>query len=94
MQGYDILMIGVMGFAIVRGYSKGLAWQISSLASIFVSYFVAYKFKDRITPMIDLADPWRGLVGMMVLFVGTSLVIWFIFQNIRGAIEKAKFQGF
>lgn len=94
MQGYDILMLGVMAIAVIRGYTKGLAWQISSIASIFVSYFVAYKFKDRLTPMIELADPWRGLVAMMVLFVGTSLLIWFIFQNVKGAIEKAKFKDF
>jgi len=94
MQGYDILMLGVMAVAIMRGYSKGLAWQISSIASIAASYFVAYRFKDQVTPMIDLADPWRGLVAMMILFVGTSLVIWFVFHNIRGAIEKAKLKDF
>ncbi len=94
MQGYDILMLGVMAIAIMRGYSKGLAWQISSIASIAASYFVAYRFKDHVTPMIELADPWRGLVAMMVLFIGTSLVIWFVFHNIRGAIEKAKLKDF
>lgn len=94
MQGYDILMLGVMAIAIMRGYSKGLAWQISSIASIAASYFVAYRFKDHVTPMIELADPWRGLVAMMILFVGTSLVIWFVFHNIRGAIEKAKLKDF
>lgn len=94
MQGYDILMLGVMAIAIMRGYSKGLAWQISSIASIVASYFVAYRFKGRLAPHIELADPWRGLVAMMLLFVGTSLVIWFIFQRIRGGIEKAKLKDF
>ena len=94
MQGYDILMLGVMAVAVIRGYSKGLAWQVSSIAAILLSYFVAYRFKDRLSPHIDMADPWRGLVAMMVLFVGTSLIIWFIFQNIRGAIEKAKLRDF
>ena len=94
MQGYDILMLGVMAIAVIRGYSKGLAWQISSIASILVSYFVAYRFKDRLAVHIEMADPWRGLVAMMVLFVGTSLVIWVIFQNIKGGIEKAKLKDF
>lgn len=94
MQGYDMLMIGVMAIAVIRGYSKGLAWQISSIASIVASYFVAYRFKERVAPHIDMADPWRGLVAMMILFVGTSLIIWFVFQNIRGAIEKAKLKDF
>lgn len=94
MQGYDLLMLGVMAIAIFRGYSKGLAWQLSSIASIAVSYFVAYRFKDVVTPMIDMPDPWRGMVAMMALFVGSSLVIWLIFQSVRGAIEKAKLKEF
>lgn len=94
MQGYDIVMLGVMVIAILRGYSKGLAWQISSIASIFVSYFVAYRFKDRLSEHIDMPAPWNGLIAMLALFVGASLVIWFIFQNISGAIEKAKLKDF
>lgn len=94
MQGYDIAMLVVMVFAIFRGYAKGLAWQIASIASIVISYFVAYRFKEQVAQMIDLADPWRGLIAMMVLFVGSSLVIWFIFQNIRASIEKAKLKDF
>lgn len=94
MQGYDLLMLGVMAIAIFRGYSKGLAWQISSIASIVVSYIVAYRFKDRVAQMIEMPDPWRGLVAMMALFIGSSLVIWLIFQSIRGGIEKAKLKDF
>lgn len=94
MQGYDLFMLVVMLFAIVRGYSKGLAWQISSLASIFVSYFVAYRFKELVMPMVEMPDPWRGAISMMILFVASSLVIWLLFQSVRGAIEKAKLKDF
>ena len=94
MQGYDIIMLGLMAIAIFRGYTKGLAWQISSIASIVVSYFVAYRFKEPVAAMIEMADPWRGLVAMMALFVGSSLVIWLLFHSLRGAIEKAKLKDF
>lgn len=94
MQGYDIIMLGLMAIAIFRGYTKGLAWQISSIASIVVSYYVAYRFKDPVAAVIDMPDPWRGLVAMMALFVGCSLVIWLLFHSLRGAIEKAKLKDF
>lgn len=94
MEGYDILMLGVLGFATIRGYFKGLAWQISSIASIVVSYVVAYRFRDRVAQHIDMPDPWRNLIAMLLLFVGCSLIIWFLFQNIRGLIEKAKLKDF
>lgn len=94
MQGYDLFMLVVMLFAVVRGYGKGLAWQISSLASIFVSYFVAYRFKELVMPIVEMPDPWRGAISMMILFVASSLVIWLLFQSVRGAIEKAKLKDF
>ena len=94
MQGYDIIMLGVLAVAAFRGYSKGLAWQISSITSLVVSYFVAYRFRDRVAVYIEVADPWRSLIAMLILFVGSSLVIWFIFQRVKGAIEKAKLKDF
>jgi len=94
MQAYDILMLGVLALATIRGYIKGLAWQISSIASILVSYIVAYRFRGRLAAHIEMPDPWRNLVAMLVLFVGTSLVIWFLFRNVKGAIEKANLRDF
>src|SRR5262245_36460026 len=46
MQAYDVLMLIVLGLAIVWGAWKGLAWQIASIASIGVSYFVALHFRQ------------------------------------------------
>ena len=94
MQIYDIIMLAVLAIATFRGYRKGLAWQIASIASIVVSYFVAYRFRDQLAVHITLEDPWRRLVAMLVLYVASSLIIWFIFQNIKGAIEKAKLKDF
>ena len=42
MQSYDIFMLAVLVITTIWGLWKGLAWQLASLGSIFLSYFVAH----------------------------------------------------
>ena len=94
MSVYDILMLIAFGGAIFFGYWKGLAWQIASLASVIVSYLVACNFHGVISPYIDIGAPWNKFAAMLVLFLGTSLIIWIGFGYVRHSIDKMKLSGF
>ncbi len=94
MQTYDIIMLAVLAIATFRGYRQGLVWQIASIASIVISYFVAYRFRDQVAVYIQMDEPWRTLAAMLALYVASSLVIWFVFQNVKGVIERAKLKDF
>ena len=94
MSIYDILMLIVLGGAIFFGYWKGLAWQVASLASVIVSYIVASNFHGMISPYFSLGEPWDKFAAMLVLFLGTSLLIWVAFGYIRNTIEEMKLKGF
>src|SRR5262245_13667643 len=59
MQAYDILMLIVLALAIVWGAWKGLAWQIASIASIGLSYFVALHFRLPLARVINASPPWN-----------------------------------
>ena len=49
MELYDIFMIVVLVAATVFGAWKGMAWQLASLASMFVSYFAApLRFSEKL----------------------------------------------
>src|SRR6478736_608756 len=71
MQAYDILMLVVLGLAIVWGAWKGLAWQVASIASIGLSYFVALHFRLPLSNLINASPPWNIFVSMLILFLGT-----------------------
>lgn len=88
MSIYDILMLLVLGGAIFIGWWKGFAWQIASLVSIFLSYFVALNFRGILTPMITVEEPWNEAIAMFGLFLATALVVWIVFGFIRKNIEK------
>lgn len=94
MQAYDLIMLIVLVGATLIGFRKGLVWQVASLAAIFVSYLVAMQFRDQLAPRMPYGDPWNKFLAMLVLYLGTSLGIWFLFRMVSGVIDQAKLSDF
>lgn len=94
MQGYDIFMLIVLAAAILWGAWKGLAWQVASLASIALSYFVALNFRQQLAAVINASPPWNVFLAMLILFLGTGLVVWVGFNLVSELIERVKLKEF
>lgn len=94
MQTYDMLMLVVLVGATVFGFWKGMAWQIASLASLIVSYFVSLKFAEQLAPLFGQQAPWNKFVAMFAIYLGTSFIIWMLFRFVAGAIDKIKLETF
>ncbi len=94
MQGYDLFMLALLIGAALFGAIKGLAWQIASMASIFVSCFAAYQFRDRLAPEINAQPPWNMFLAMLILFLSASLVIWIGFHMVAKFIDRMKLREF
>ena len=94
MQAYDLIMLLVIGMATIFGAIKGFAWQVASLASIIISYLVSYRFRFQAAEMIHAAPPWNLFLAMLILYVGTSFVIWVVFRLLSGAIDKVRLKEF
>lgn len=87
-------MIAVMAGAILFGFWKGFAWQVASLASIVVSYFVARNFAGVVADRIGGDPAWNKFLAMFILFFGCSLAIWIAFGFIRKTIEQMHLKTF
>jgi membrane protein required for colicin V production len=94
MQPYDILMLIVLAAAVAWGAWKGLAWQIASLASIALSYFVALRFRGQLASVITASPPWNVFLSMLILFLGTGLIVWVGFNLVSELIERVKLKEF
>lgn len=94
METYDIIMLVVLIGAMLYGAIKGFAWQLASIASIVVSYVVAYKFREPFSQSIQADPPWNRFLAMLILFVGTSLVVWVAFRMVSGTIDRMKLREF
>jgi len=94
MQTYDLVMLAVLGGATIFGFWKGLAWQVASLASLVVSYFVALRFADRLAPMVSDDAPFNKFVAMLIIYAVASLAIWLAFRVVAGFIDQVKLKEF
>ncbi|HUE74737.1 MAG TPA: CvpA family protein [Pirellulaceae bacterium] len=98
LQGYDLLMLIVLGAAIAWGAWKGFAWQIASLASVVLSYCVALNFRQPVAAIVsrsvEVKPPLDVFIAMLILFLGTSLVVWVVFNLVSEVIDKFKLKEF
>jgi len=94
MQTYDMIMLGVLVAATLFGLWKGFAWQVASLSAVFASYLVAYRFRYAAAEWIPAAAPWNTFAAMLLLYVGTSLLIWITFHWVRDLIDQVKLTEF
>lgn len=90
MQTYDLFMLAVLAGAALFGWWKGLAWQVASLGSILLSYFVALNFRGVIASKLGLEPPLDSAAAMLILYVGSSLAVWACFGFISKSLKEMK----
>lgn len=94
MQTYDIAMLIVLVGATLFGAWKGMAWQIASIASLVVSYLVALRFSEQLAPTFGEQAPLNRFIAMLVLYMGTSVGIWFAFRIVKNFIDRVRLREF
>ena len=94
MQAYDLVMLIVLSMATIFGAIKGFAWQVASIASVIVSYLVAYNFRYQVADMIQATPPWNLFLAMLLLYVGTSFAIWVGFRIFSSMIDRVRLKEF
>lgn len=94
MGAYDTVVVAIVLVATFWGWRKGLATQVASIVSMAASFFVAVRFREPLAAKIDAEEPWNRFAAMLILFLGTSLVIWTFFRQIRVSIERMKLGDF
>lgn len=94
MEIYDIIMLVVLASAAILGAIKGFAWQVASIASIAISYYVAVRFREPFSQQIQADPPWNLFLAMLILFVGTMVASWLFFRMIAGVIDRMHLRSF
>ncbi|MCE9630996.1 MAG: CvpA family protein [Planctomycetia bacterium] len=94
IEGYDLVMLGILAAAAVLGYFKGIVWQLAWIAGIAASSFLALRFSGSLAPLVGQQAPWNRLIAMLAIYVGTSLAVWLVFRVISGAISAVHLSAF
>ncbi len=91
---YDMAMLVVLVGATLFGLWKGMAWQLASLASLLLSYFVSLRFSEAAAPIFGSQAPWNRFVAMLVLYLATSAAIWLGFRFVAAILDRVKLREF
>jgi membrane protein required for colicin V production len=94
MDWYDIVMLTVLGFATLFGFWKGMTWQLASLASLVLSYFLALKFSEPLAPLFGQSAPLNRFIAMLAIYVATSIAVWLGFRLVAGALDRIRLRDF
>jgi membrane protein required for colicin V production len=94
IEGYDLVMLGILAGAALLGYFKGMVWQLAWIAGIVASSYVAFRFGSVVAPFFGTQAPWNRFAAMLAIYVGTSLAVWLVFRVISGAINAVHLSAF
>jgi membrane protein required for colicin V production len=94
IDGYDLVMIGILAAAAVLGYFKGIVWQLAWIAGIAVSSVVAIRFGAEAAPYFGEHEPWNRLLAMLALYAATSVAVWLLFRVVSKAIDAIHLSSF
>ncbi len=94
VEGYDLVMIGILAVAALLGYFKGIVWQLAWILGIVASGFVALRFSGQVAPFFGNQAPWNRLAAMLALYAGTSVGVWLVFRLVSQAISAVHLSSF
>ncbi|HEX3998287.1 MAG TPA: CvpA family protein [Pirellulales bacterium] len=94
MDLYDLLMLLVLGANLALGVWKGMAWQVASIASLVLSYFMALRYSATLAPMLGVEAPLNRFVAMFALYLASSLFVWLCFRAVSGFIDRLRLKEF
>jgi len=94
LEGYDLVMLGILAAAALLGYFKGMVWQLAWIAGIVASSYVAFRFGANLTPFFGTQAPWNRFAAMLAAYAGTSIGVWLVFRLISKAINAVHLSAF
>lgn len=94
LEGYDLVMIGILAGAAVIGYFKGFLWQLAWIAGIVVSSIAAIRFGGVAAPFFGQQAPWNRLLAMLAIYAASSIGVWLVFRVVSGAVNAVHLSSF
>jgi|GEM_PF-1128066 len=91
---YDILVVCILLFFLVKGAARGLIWQLASIAGILLCITFAGTATRVIGPHINLAPPTNQWAVMFITYLLASFVAFGFARTLNGWIDKLELKEF
>jgi membrane protein required for colicin V production len=86
MNPFDILILVILGYSLVRGLFRGLVKEISSVIGVFGGFYAAYTYYKVLAGMLSglIKDvSYLNILSFLIIFCGVLIVV-----SVLGVIIK------
>lgn len=90
LTGYDFYVLGILLLFVGRGIWLGLLRQVAGLLSLYLGYFVASQYHDRLFPFLkEISESPQIIfaISFVVLFVATYVIAMLLGKALGYVIE-------
>lgn len=78
MNHFDILILTILAYGLIRGIFRGLVREISSIIGVLGGFFAAYSYYPHVAKSISvwIANPvYLNIVSYLLIFIGVILIV-------------------
>jgi len=86
MNPFDIVIIVILSFCLVRGIFRGLVKEVSAIIGVLAGFYAAYTYYAEIAKLLSkwISNvAYSNILSFLILFVGVLVIV-----NILGIIIK------
>ena len=86
MNPFDILIIVILGYSLVRGLFRGLVKEVSSIIGVFGGFYAAYTYYKIVAKLFSglINDvSYLNILSFLIIFCGVLIVV-----SVLGVIIK------
>lgn len=91
---FDLLIVGILLYAIWKGASKGVVWQLAAIAALVLCFAFAESLSLQLAPMINVKAPLNRWIAMLVIYLVFSFISFTLARSLKTAIDSMKFNEF
>tara|TARA_R110001592_G_scaffold27741_3_gene102298 strand:+ start:2563 stop:3795 length:1233 start_codon:yes stop_codon:yes gene_type:complete len=91
---FDLLIVGILIYAVWKGASKGVVWQLAAIAALVLCFAFAESLSLQLAPLINVKPPLNRWIAMLVIYIAFSFISFTLARSLKTAIDSLKFNEF
>ncbi|QDV16969.1 Colicin V production protein [Gimesia panareensis] len=91
---FDLLIVAILIYAVWKGASKGVVWQLAAIAALVLCFAFAESLSLHLAPMINVKPPLNRWIAMLAIYIGFSFISFTLARSLKSAIDSLKFNEF
>lgn len=91
---FDLLIVAILIYAVWKGASKGVVWQLAAIAALVLCFAFAESLSLHLAPMINVKPPLNRWIAMLAIYIGFSFISFTLARSLKTAIDSLKFNEF